>query len=330
MAISRAVSAMLPLALLVAPGATPSSVSATLDLLRIAARIDPTRTPRLDIFSPSGGAIALAPGLSLTTAPLPARLEGYAAVLMPGFFAADTPELVAHLQGVWHPAVECLRALPEETLVAASCYGVFVLAQSGLLDGHKVTTTWWMGEVLAARYPALRVDVGRVVVDDGRVLTAGAMSAHTELTLHLLRRLCGHTLARRVGAVMLVDEARVSQRPYMQLPRHFDEPLVDACVAWLEGHLADPLGSTALAAALHVSYRTLHRRFRAATGLPPLAYLHALRVERAKQLLECGGQSIAQIAAEVGFADASSLRRAFTRHCDLGPGEYRRRFRAPG
>lgn len=318
------------IALLVEPGATPSSVTATLDLFRIAARLDAADEFRIDVFSAQGGAIPLSDALSLATLPLPARLEGYDAVILPGFFAQSADEVMERIGTTWQPAIERLRRLDPATLIAASCYGTFVLAESGRLDGHTATTTWWLAAPFTARYPKVRLDAAKALVDDGKVLTAGAMTAHTDLSLHVLRRLKGHALARGVASIMLVDEAKSSQRPFMALPRTFPDPLVDAAIGWMEQHLAAAFSTVELAAALHVSYRTLHRRFNAVAGLAPLAYLHALRVEHAKALLEQTRQSSEQIAAAVGYADVSSFRRVFVRHTELTPAQYRRQFRRAG
>ncbi len=168
-----------------------------------------------------------------------------------------------------------------------------------------------------------------LLVDDGRMLTAGAMTAHAELSLHLLRRLRGQTLARRVASFMLVDGERSSQRPFMSLQRRFDEPLTDAAIAWMESHRAESFSVRELASALRVSYRTLHRRFQAVTGMAPLSYLQALRVERAKELLELTRKSVGQIAGAVGYADVTSFRRLFLRLTSDTPARYRLRAKPP-
>jgi transcriptional regulator GlxA family with amidase domain len=100
-------------------------------------------------------------------------------------------------------------------------------------------------------------------------------------------------------------------------------------MAWMMAHLGEPLSVEALSRALHVSYRTLHRRFLAVTGLAPLATLQALRIERAKELLEATPDDLETITAQVGYEDASSFRRLFLRATSLSPAQYRRRFRAP-
>jgi transcriptional regulator GlxA family with amidase domain len=318
---------MSAVALLVEPGSTPSSVTVTLDIFRIAERYTLDDPLQVSLFSVEGGEVALSPSLRLDTEPLPGGLEGFDAVILPGFSAVDHVALVGKLETAWRPAIERLASLEGVTLVAASCYGTFVLAQSGLLEGRAATTTWWLRDYFQQRYPGVRLNADRALVDAGTVITAGAMTAHSDLSFHLLRRLKGHAVARRVGSIMLVDEGRSSQLPFVVLQRRFNEPLIDGAIAWMESHLAEGFSTNELASSLHVSYRTLHRRFHSVTGMAPLSYLQALRVECAKELLEETRQGVEQIAEAVGYVDASSFRRLFSRLVSETPAQYRRRFR---
>jgi transcriptional regulator GlxA family with amidase domain len=318
------------IALLVEPGSTPSSVAITLDIFRVAERYTPEHPFQIRLYSAAGGEVALSPALRVQTEPLCDRFEGFDAVILPGFFAADMASLAGKLETQWRPVIERLAALETLPLVAASCYGTFVLAESGLLEGRMATTTWWLRDSFRQRYPGVRLNADRALVDDGSILTAGAMTAHSDLSLHLLRRLRGHAVARQVSSVMLVDEGRSSQLPFEVLQRRYSESLTDEAIAWMERRLAEDFSFDQLAASLHVSYRTLHRRFHAVTGMAPLRYLQALRVERAKELLETTSQGVEQIALDVGYEDASSFRRLFARITSQTPSQYRQRFRDSG
>jgi len=55
-------------------------------------------------------------------------------------------------------------------------------------------------------------------------------------------------------------------------------------------------------------------------------YVHTLRVERAKEMLEIGGDAVDKIGREVGYEDPASFRRIFKRKVGLTPSIYRRRF----
>jgi transcriptional regulator GlxA family with amidase domain len=74
--------------------------------------------------------------------------------------------------------------------------------------------------------------------------------------------------------------------------------------------------------------RTFKRRFRKDTGMSPLEYVHTLRIEEAKQMLETGDAPVEAIALEVGYEDAGFFSRLFRRQVRLTPMHYRRRFRA--
>lgn len=315
------------IALIVEPGATPSSVMLTLDMVNIASRYPEAESCRLDLLSIAGGPVRLSSPVSVETQAMPAVLTGYAAVILPGFFAGDAATLIEAAGTVWQPVIARLRLLPDDTLVAASCYGTFVLGESGLLDDVEATTTWWFRDLFRQRYPRVRLDADLAVADGGRRITAGAMTAHADMTLHVLRRLFGASLARRVGNIMLVDGVRTSQRPFMMLRRRFEDPLIQRATDWLAARAGEGISAEMLADALHVSYRTLHRRFQSAAGMSPLAYLQDLRVEQAKEMLECTSLSLEQIVGKVGYSDVSAFRRLFARRAGVSPMQYRQRFR---
>src|SRR6185503_3365843 len=72
--------------------------------------------------------------------------------------------------------------------MSAACIGTFVLAESGLLDDHDATTTWWLAPLFRTRYPAVRLDESHMLVKSGRLVTAGAALSHMDLALWLIRR----------------------------------------------------------------------------------------------------------------------------------------------
>jgi AraC family transcriptional regulator, L-rhamnose operon transcriptional activator RhaR len=82
-----------------------------------------------------------------------------------------------------------------------------------------------------------------------------------------------------------------------------------------------------LAAELHLTRGYLVRRFKAATGLPPMAYLSRLRVETAAALLLHTDESVSRIGEAVGWPDANYFARRFKAHYGMSPTTYRARFR---
>ncbi|QCU79563.1 AraC family transcriptional regulator (plasmid) [Citricoccus sp. SGAir0253] len=95
-----------------------------------------------------------------------------------------------------------------------------------------------------------------------------------------------------------------------------DQVLLERLKAHIRIHLADPaLSVERLAATHHISLRKLHSLFTAA-GITPGAYLRQARLDHATRMLAnrtITGQTIATIARDSGFSDASTFTRAFTR-----------------
>src|SRR5438034_1083754 len=70
--------------------------------------------------------------------------------------------------------------------MAAACIGTFVIAESGLLDHHHATTTWWLAPLFRKRYPHVLLDESNMIVKSGRFVTAGAALSHIDLALWLV------------------------------------------------------------------------------------------------------------------------------------------------
>jgi transcriptional regulator GlxA family with amidase domain len=77
-----------------------------------------------------------------------------------------------------------------------------------------------------------------------------------------------------------------------------------------------------------MSPRNFLRRFKAATGRLPGAYLRAVRIETAKAILERDRVSVQSVACAVGYEDVSFFRGVFKRATGMTPAEYRNRFAA--
>ncbi|MEV8611706.1 helix-turn-helix domain-containing protein [Amycolatopsis sp. NPDC051373] len=106
------------------------------------------------------------------------------------------------------------------------------------------------------------------------------------------------------------------------------EPALGSFLAWLREHLHEPLTLGGLAGHLHLSERSLGRKFRHATGMAVFDWINRERVASAKVLLETTEHRISEIAAMVGFGSAETLRRHFERQVGTTAGSYRTTFRA--
>ncbi|PHQ62975.1 MAG: AraC family transcriptional regulator [Sphingobium sp.] len=216
--------------------------------------------------------------------------------------------------------------------LASNCGGAFLLAATGLLDGRPATTHWWFADQFRTRFPDVKLDCDRIVIDDGDLMTAGGLMAWTDLGLRLVDRLLGPTVMLDTGKFLLIDVAGREQKHFARfLPRmaHGDEPILKV-QHWLAAREAKATSVRDMAAQAGLEERTFQRRFKSATGMTGIEYVQHLRVAKAREHLEFTRRTIDQIAWSVGYEDAAAFRKLFHRLIGLSPGDYRARFAAPG
>ncbi|WP_006748378.1 GlxA family transcriptional regulator [Thioalkalivibrio paradoxus] len=236
------------------------------------------------------------------------------------------------LAGRFDREIDWLRACYRQgSIVAAACSGALLLAEAGLLDGEDATTHWAYCDALAARFPAVRVQRQRSLVAAGegqRLIMAGGGSSWLDLGLFLVARVAGVDAAMQLARIYLIDWHHVGQQPFARLSasRQTEDALVAKCQVWAATHYHAPAPVAAMARIAGLSERSLVRRFQKATGMTPIQYVHTIRIEEAKQMLEATQDPVEAIAQDLGYEDASFFIRLFKRSVRLTPSQYRRKF----
>jgi transcriptional regulator GlxA family with amidase domain len=222
------------------------------------------------------------------------------------------------------------RAYQRGADLASACTGAFLLAEAGVLDGRPATTHWAFQGLFASTYPRVRLAPQAVMVDSGRVLTAGGATSFLNLTLVLVERLLGPEVARAASKMFLIDVNKAPQGAYAMFStqKMHDDQAIQRAQLLIEEQLADGLSVEELARAAHLSTRTFMRRFRRATGNGPREYIQRVRVEAAKRALEGGDHSVVSVAESVGYGDPVAFRKLFVRLTGLTPMDYRSRYGA--
>ncbi len=215
--------------------------------------------------------------------------------------------------------------------IASACTGAIMLAQSGLLNGCIATTHWAYRDLLRLQYPDVKWRIQQELCVSGEncqiVTSAGAM-AWQDLALYLITRFCGVEHAANTAKFWLMQSREESQAPYTAMIRNtaHDDAIVNECQRWIAEHYEESNPITAMIAQSGLSSTTFARRFNHATGYRPMDYVHTLRIEEAKQMLEMSDVAIDKVGREVGYEDPASFRRIFKRTVGLTPSVYRRKF----
>lgn len=311
--------------LLLYPGAQLAAIHGLTDLFQVADRLAQTRAgtaqPLLRVSHWQAAETGPDIRCVFDTAPdFPHR--PVIIVLPPSLGKTPQPEMTRRLSG-WLKGQHKAGAI-----LGSVCAGAFLLAETGLLDGRTATTHWNLAEALQVRFPAIKVDGDKLIIDDGDVITAGGLMAWTDLGLKLVDRLLGSMVMIETARFLLVDPSGREQRFYSSFsPKlHHGDAAILKVQHWLQAEGARDVTLAAMAARAGLEARTFLRRFVKATGLRPTEYCQTLRIGKARERLEFGNQTIEEIAWEVGYADPGAFRKVFWKMMGLTPGEYRRRF----
>jgi transcriptional regulator GlxA family with amidase domain len=212
--------------------------------------------------------------------------------------------------------------------LASICTGAFTLAATGLLDGKTATTHWGAAQAFRKIYPAVDLQINKMVTDEGRLFCGGGITADLNLSLYLISKYCGREVALQCSRCTLVDLDRITQLPFavfLSDKNHQDSEILDA-QEWIENNYPQNISVDSLAETGSMSKRNFNRRFKSATGESVVTYIQQIRVEAAKKLLEKGPSSFEDISVNIGYENVSFFRRVFKRTTGLSPTAYRKKF----
>ncbi|MFC6301466.1 helix-turn-helix domain-containing protein [Pseudomonas sp. CCM 7893] len=214
------------------------------------------------------------------------------------------------------------------TVLGGVCVGSILLAESGLLDGRSATTHWTSATSFSARYPAIKLEADKPIVDDGDLITTAGLMAWSELGLRVVDRLLGPSIAASTARFLVIehsDSASECGSNFAPILSHGDAAILKV-QHWLQASGAVDVSLAAMAQIAGLEERTFLRRFRSATGLKPTEYCQHLRVGKARQRLEFTNDTIDHIAWTVGYQDPKAFRAIFKKITGLAPSDYRSRF----
>ncbi len=209
------------------------------------------------------------------------------------------------------------------------CTGAFLLARAGILDGRKATTHWAACAALERTHPTVEVQPDPIFVRDGNVYTSAGVTAGIDLALALVEEDLGAEAALEVARSLVLFIRRPGGQAQFSrglAGQAASRPGISQLQAWILDHLDHDLAVAALAERAFMSPRNFARVFTAEVGVTPAAYVEAVRLERARMLLETTDKQLEEIAQLCGFGTVETLRRTFARRLHVSPSDYRQRF----
>jgi transcriptional regulator GlxA family with amidase domain len=323
-------------ALLALPDAVVSTLAGIYDVMNARALAGPASDPahatfHIEIVGESVGPLELASGVPIQVQRSIDSIEASDIVIVPSVLLRGSvwpkgryPRLVDWLQ----------RMHASGAVLCSACSGIFLLAETGLFDGKDATVHFGYAPAFAATHPAVTIHPERVLVISGlreELISSGASTTWHDMVLYLIARFAGATDAQEVARMYALQWHQDGLAPYISFEGKSDhgDAEIQAAQRWLSTHfsIANPVDEMIQRSQL--AERTFKRRFTAATGLAPIAYVQRLRIEDAKRRLERTDASVDEISWRVGYEDAAFFRRLFKRTTGLAPGAYRKRFRIP-
>lgn len=213
--------------------------------------------------------------------------------------------------------------------IASVCTGIYGLAQTGLLDGRRVTTHWRFAADVAKRFPKLKMESNALFVKDGQFYSSAGVTSGIDLALALIEEDFGSKVALAVAREMVVYLKRSGGQEQYSEPLQFQTNSSDRfaeLAAWMTSNPTKEMSVESLARRASLSPRQFFRRFKEHFGSSPAMFVETLRLNEARRRLSAGESSIEGVAESVGFNGADSFRRAFERRFRVTPSKYRRSF----
>jgi transcriptional regulator GlxA family with amidase domain len=207
-----------------------------------------------------------------------------------------------------------------------SLNGAILLAKTGLLDHKQATGLRSEKAIFAHYFPTVRFTPSRRIVVNDQIICAGGVNPTVDICAHIIERFFGQSASRKFQHYTTTDALPGQEQLAVwsaQFKQHKDQQVLSV-QSMIENSLAHIPSAFMLAASVHLSERTLSRRFVAAVGTNIRKYTTNCRLEMARRLLRTTNDPLSLIANECGFGSTSALIHAFQASYGVSPVCYRR------
>jgi len=215
--------------------------------------------------------------------------------------------------------------------IMSACTGAIMLAESGMLDNREATTHWAFRDLFRVYYPKVRLRLEQdlcVTGPDNQIITCGGATSWQKMALYLIARFSNAEHASNVAKFWRIPYLIEGHAAFSAMTKSVphDDGIVSDSQNWVAENYTNTNPIKSMVQESGLSSTTFSRRFKRATGYNPMDYVHAVRIEEAKTMLETSDHTVESIGLDVGYEDPASFRRIFKRKVGLTPSIYRRKF----
>lgn len=302
--------------ILVTPNFNLAATTAFIDPFRAANYLEGVTRFRWVLASAPGGSCQASNGLTVETRKLadiqndPSDIVVMSASWTPE--TGKTPQLLAALRK-WARAGSIIGALDT---------GAFIVADAGLLRGHRATVHYEHIDAFKELHGDVDVSEDIFVRDEKRFTCSGGV-ASADIALHIIRAISGDALANASARYIFHPSLRpagTSQNPANSEPlgTHVPNTIRQAIIV-MEQHLENALSIPEIADEVEISHRQLNRLFMRYVGKSPAIYYRDIRLDRARGLVTQTDMPMSEIAIASGFASQVHFSRAYRERFGLSP-----------
>lgn len=186
-----------------------------------------------------------------------------------------------------------------------------------------MATHWAYVRQLKHQYPQCQFVAHPSYLQADDVFTSGTLNGGFDALLEILALDQGDPFAQLCATHLLVAPPE-KLNPILPGTRNHTDAAILKVQELIEMHHAKTLNIARMGQEVGMAERTLKRRFRLATGYPPILYVQKVRVEKAKKLLIATDLSVHAVALEVGYENVSFFVRVFKTQTGLSPAQWRK------
>ena len=289
--------------ILVAPGYVLLELASLVEVLRLANRVCPQPPFTYTYRSLKGGPVESSSNATIPTEPVPTRPKAdYLFVI--GNSDPDQPDLSLG------------RIVSDYTYNGAQ---VFLLAEaaSRYIDEQgtaEMATHWENASFLRERGARFEAKLS-LATEQGSVVTCAGMEATTDVALAVIGRHISGPAKMTVADIMLHENIRdfSSLQPFSGFKTTATgDAKLDQCIKLMQANIEDPLPINQIVDMLHLSNRSLERKFKSFFGTTPNGFYREMRLAKANNLLLNTTMSVREIGLACGFPNGfSSVYKSF-------------------